>query len=355
MLGGAVCHQRLGGGYIQVVLGCIPDLQTDMFTFDTIPLEAEIHRKESPPPVACMASLDTRLSLQYERVLSSHLNTLKQRLGDGCPLVGGVYPAVEGADKSEERPGDSVFFVNDRVYKGSAAAVILRSRLLKAHAVSCVPSIRLDTVTIDELNTSDENVVVINKINGKTAFDVIHGMYAAEDIKDKPCRLYFGISHENACVPVSFTGDPAKRVLQLVLPPGVELEKGASVDILVDDVELDTEVAAGLIIGMEKKLSPVCTEKDITVAREARRSIVASSTMGLHFSYPGLNAVVRPDVPMISLGSGNTFFAPSIMQRCVGRSCPNSGFFCAGQVATAGGITGIFTRSSTYCFLQGVS
>lgn len=355
MMGGAVCAQRLGGGYIQMILGCIPDLQTDSFTFDAVPTAAEIHRADSPPPVACLASLDTRLSVQYERVLSSHLSTLKGRLGADCPLVGGVYPAVEDQGRGKSEPGDSIFFVNDRVYKGSAAAVILRSNLLQAKEVSCVPSICIAAATIDEMSNSGDGTITITKMNGEAAFDYINKAYQMGDLKGKPCRICLGVPHKNVRIPVNFVGDPERRLLQLFLPTGVELNRGESVDLLVDDVELDIETAAGLLISLEKSMAPLSAEKDITIAREARRNIIASSTFGLHFSYPGLNIMAKPDIPVISLGNSSAHFSPTILQRCVGRRIPNSGIFASGQVATVGDVTGIFTRSSTYCLFQGTS
>ncbi|KAG5500330.1 hypothetical protein JKF63_03422 [Porcisia hertigi] len=355
MLGGMVCHQRLGGGFIQVILGCIPDLETDSFTFDAVPHEDEITVASRAPPVLGVAMLDTGLALQYEQVLSAHLSSLSSSLGDGCPLVGGLYPPVGTVTGVEEQSGkleDSIFFINDRVYRGSAAAVVLRSRLVKAHAVSVVPSISLGDAVVTDV-ACQGGVVTLRTLNNQSATEVVKGLYSLPEISEKPSKVFIGLRHRDVRVPVSFVGHPDSGELVFSLPPGTSLVQGETVDFLVDDAELDMEMAASLLIGMEKNIAPISVEKDINVAREARRNIVASSTAALHFSHGGLNTVAKPDAPIVNLGSGGAVFAPSILHRCVGRSCPNAGFFSSGQVATVANLTSIFPRSSTYCFLQG--
>ncbi|KAG5498154.1 hypothetical protein JIQ42_02958 [Leishmania sp. Namibia] len=355
MLGGLVSHQRLGGGYIQVILGCIPDLEVDSFTFDAIPDGDEIMAAHRAPPAVAFAMLDTGLALQYEQVLSGHLSSLSSSLGKGCPLVGGLYPPVGTATGAGEQDGkleDSVFFINDRAYRGSAAAVVLRSKLLKAHAVSVVPSISIGSATVTDVSC-EGGVATVRALNNQRATGVVKELYSLPEIAEKPCKVFLGLQHGDVHVPVSFVGHPDSGELVLTLPPGLSLAQSSTVDFLVDDSELDTEVGASLVISMEKSIAPVFVEKDINVAREARRNIVASSTAAFHFSHGGLNAVAKPEVPVVSLGTGGAIFAPSILQRCVGRSCPNTGFFSPGQVATVANLTSIFPRSSTYCFLQG--
>lgn len=134
------------------------------------------------------------------------------------------------------------------------------------------------------------------------------------------------------------------------------MRPGDTVQLLVEDAELDSETAAGLLIGLEKRVEPVSVSKDITVAREARRHVVTSSVAGLHFSHAGLNAVAQPSAQMIHLDNPNTMFAPSVLQRCLGRSCATTGMYCPGQVAQVNkSVTAIFARSSTYCVLQGLA
>lgn len=355
MMGGMVSNQRLGGGYIQVVLGSIPDLEVDSFTFDTVPSEKEIHVANRPPPALCFAMIDTSLCLQYEQVLSSHLNTLGDALGKNCPLVGGLYPPVESEKKGSEDPkklGDSIFFVNDRVYKGSAAAVILRSKILRAEAFSVVPSISLGSAVVDKV-TGKNGAFCIAALNGMPATEAIRRVYEMEEICDKPCKVFLGLKKGNVFFPVSFTGNPERGEIHCISPSDLTLKNGDAVELLVDDAELDTETSASLLISLEKKLSPVHVEKDINIAREARRNIIASSTAAFHFSQGGLNAIAKPDMPVLSLGNTGTLYSPSVLQRCVGRTCPNSGFFSPGQVGCVEGVTSIFARSSTYCFLEG--
>ncbi|KPI88293.1 hypothetical protein ABL78_2592 [Leptomonas seymouri] len=360
MLGGMVCHQRLGGGYIQVILGCIPDLEMDSFTFDAVPPKEEIHAPGRAPPTVAFAMLDTGLTLLYEQVLSARLNALGGSVGKGCPLVGGLYPPVGGvstnADGGREQAAkleDSIFFVNDRVYRGSAAAVVLRSRLLKAHAVSVVPSISIGSATVTQVSC-EGRAATVKQLNSRPATEVIKEAYSLPEIADKAGKIFLGIRHGDVHVPVSFAGRPESGELLFSIPPDLSLQANDVVDFLVDDAELDTEVVASLLIGMERSIDPVSVEKDINVAREARRNIIASSTAAFHFSHGGLNTVAKPDVPVVNLGSGGAIFSPTILQRCVGRSCPTSGFFCPGQVATVQDTTSIFARSSTYCFLQGL-
>lgn len=354
LLGGAVSQQRLGGGYIQVLLGCIPDLETDAFTFDVVPERTQLHDPTRPPPALCFASLDTRLSLQYEKVLSSRLYKLNSDLGDGCPLIGGLYPSVDMESKNREEYSDSIFFINDRVYKGSAAGVLLRSRLLQAKSFSVVPSISLAKVVVGKVSKKD-GVVTIGELDGCRATDVIEKHYKSKEMEGKRSHIFLGIPHKKNCLPVSFTGNPSTGCIQYdFFMDDLPIADGATVDLLVDESELDTEIAAGYIIAEEKALKPVSVEKDVTIAREARRNVTVSSTAALHFSHFGLNNIARPDTPVLSLGNNNTLFAPSILQRCAGRTCPNSGIFVAGQVASVGDLCGIFARSSTYCFLQGI-
>ncbi|KAG5474239.1 hypothetical protein LSCM1_03017 [Leishmania martiniquensis] len=355
MVGGLVCHQRLGGGYIQVILGCIPDLEMDSFTFDAIPDEAEIAVTNRPPPAVAFAMLDTGLALQYEQALSGHVSSLSSALGKDCPLVGGLYPPVGSVSGVVEQNGkleDSVFFINDRTYQGSATAVVLRSKLLNAHAVSVVPSISIGSASVTDV-VCEGGVATVRTLNNRLATSVVKELYSLPDIAGKPCKVFLGVRHGDVHVPVSFVGHPDSGELIFPLPPGASLALNSTADFLVDDVELDTEMAASLLISMEKRIAPVFVEKDINVAREARRNIIASSTAAFHFSHGGLNAVAKPDVPVVNLGTGGAIFAPSILQRCVGRSCPNTGFFSPGQVATVGRLTSIFPRSSTYCFLEG--
>ncbi|GET89921.1 hypothetical protein, conserved [Leishmania tarentolae] len=355
MLGGVVCHQRLGGGYIQVILGCIPDLETVSFTFDAVPGKEEIAAAGGPPPALAFAMLDTGLALQYEQVLSTRLSSLSRSLGKDCPLVGGLYPpvgSVTGGKDENCKLEDSLFFINDRVYRGSAAAVVLRSKLLKAHAVSVVPSISLGSAIVTDV-VCDGGVATVRALNNRPATEVVKQLYALPEIAEKPSKVFLGMKYGDVRVPVSFVGHPDSGELICTLPPGISLGQSDTVDFLVDDAELDTEMAASLLIGMEKRIAPIFVEKDINIAREARCNIVASSTAAFHFSHGGLNTIAKPEVPVVTLGNSGVTFAPSILQRCVGRSCPNTGFFSPGQVATVADLTSIFPRSSTYCFMQG--
>ncbi|ORC88633.1 uncharacterized protein TM35_000162710 [Trypanosoma theileri] len=365
MVGGAVRHQRPGGGYIQLLLGCIPDLESDVFTFDAIPEVEDFTESNRPPPAMCFSLLDNKLALQYERVLSGHLQVLGERL-HGLPVVGGVCPPAyktndgnkvkssenNDGDSVMNEMGDSVFFINDRVYTGSAAGVVLRSSLLKGHQVNVVPSISVNTVKVTSVSCTD-GVYNIMTLDGRKATEVIKDVYCSSDLQGKTSKVFLGIRHDNVCIPLSFIGHPESGQLHFTTPKGVEVKNGDSIDLVVDETELDSEAAASFLIGLQQKLSVTHVTKDITVAREARKNIVASSVAAFHFSHGGMNVIARPEVN-VTLGNSTVLFAPSLLQRCVGKYCPTSGFFCPGQIITLGNTTGVYARSSSYCFLEGL-
>ncbi|ESL11642.1 hypothetical protein TRSC58_00603 [Trypanosoma rangeli SC58] len=374
MVGGATRHQRPGGGYIQVLLGCIPDLETDVFTFDAVPEEEDLRDAARPPPALCFAMLDNKLTLQYEHVLSERLQLLGGRL-QGLPIVGGIFPPCQktnnnddakkqtaGADERDESEnagasmtnemGDSIFFCNDRVYTGSAACMLLRSVMVKGHQVDVVPSIGMERVKVTSVSCS-KGVFRIATLNDKRATDVIRDVYCSQELVGKTSKVFLGVQHNGVCLPLSFFGYPESGTLQFTTPNGVEIHAGDTIELLVDDVELDSEAAAALLINLQKKLSIAHVTKDITVAREARKNIVASSLAGFHFSHGGMNVVARPEVN-VTLGNASTLYAPSVLQRCLGKCCPTSGFFSPGQVFTLGNCTGVYARSSSYAFLEGL-
>ncbi|KAG8347322.1 hypothetical protein ERJ75_001194400 [Trypanosoma vivax] len=372
MMGGTVRHQRPGGGYIQILLGCVPDLGGESFTFDTIPEEEELADSKNLPAALCMVFMDNKLTLQHEHVLSERLQLLSRRLGD-VPVVGGVFPATQlpgtstrlstlednkdaevGAGEScEDEMGDSVFFLNERIYSGSIAGVVLRSAMLKAHHVGVVPSISLAKVKLTGARRITDGKLVISSLDNKRAADVIRDLYCSSELEGKPSKVFLAFQHEDRYIPVSFTGYPHSGELLLSVPEGVQAVAGATVELVVDDVELDTEASAGLLIGLQNKLSIVHVEKDINVAREGRKNIVASSAAALHFSHGGMNAIAKPEVNL-TLGRSSVMYAPSVLQRCLGSVCPTAGVFCPGQILSLGRTTGIFARSGSYCVLEGL-
>lgn len=366
MIGGATRLQRPGGGFVQVMLGCIPDLQSDTFTFDTIPEEDDLAEAHRPSPAICFALMDNKLTLQYERQLVAHLQVLSERLG-GCPLTGGIYPAVQksagttgdsGDETKEEKGsdndiGDSLFFLNDRVYTGSAACIVLRSEMVKAHNLSVVPSIAIGKVAVTSISSEVEGVFVVKTLEGRRATDVIHDVYCSPEMKGKPSRVFLGLQHNDFCIPVSFIGNPGTGELRFSAPKGISVAENGTVQLLVDDVELDSEVGAGALIGLHKRVAMTYATKDVNVAREARRNVVASSAAAFHYSHPGMNVLARPEVN-ITLGNSSAMYAPSLLQRCLGGYCSTTGVFCPGQVITLGNATGVFARSSSYTVLEGL-
>lgn len=275
MVGGVVCQQHPGGGYVQVMLGCIPDLQVDAFTFDLMPEQTELYDPDRPPPALCLAMLDARLCLRYERVLAQRIGLLSQRLSPECALVGGVYPSIRTAAaplssaagqsvEEEERSGldsrpesgartdatldDSIFFINDRVYRGSAGVVVMRSRLLRAHRVSVVPSIGVGSATLgDTVARQTDGTVTVPTLNGQRATAVIQQTYCSSLLSEKTtCKVFLGVtqgrtdettaptdssavagsptpeedSRAGVCVvPVAFSGNPASGELHCTPHP----------------------------------------------------------------------------------------------------------------------------------------
>ncbi|CCD13871.1 unnamed protein product [Trypanosoma congolense IL3000] len=367
MIGGATRMQRPGGGFIQVLLGCIPDLQSDIFTFDTVPEEEDLKEPNRPPPAICFAFMDSRLTLQYERQLTDHLQVLGERLGE-CPLIGGVYPASQksandvgsrtGGDGNDQslnsEMGDSLFYLNDRVYVGSAAGAVIRSKMVKARFANIIPSISVHKARVTSCSQYAKGVYTIEALDNRRATDVIRDIYCLPEMQGKPSKVFLGLHHGDLRVPVSFIGDPSSGELRFTAPKRVEVHSNETIELLVDDVELDSEVGAGALIGLQKQAQIKYVEKDINVAGDARRSVVASSAAAFHFSHPGMNVLVHPDVNL-TLGSSSVLYAPSLLQRCLGRFCPSTGAFCPGQVASFDGVSGVFSRSSSYAILEGLS
>lgn len=374
LMGGAVSHQRVGGsGFIQVLLGCIPDLSVDLFTFDALPSASFIADASLPKPFLCVASLDAKLSLQHEALLGSHLRNLKRDLGT-TPLTGGVYPPLgmpQHSSSPQERRAtvrndeleDSLFFFNDRVYRGSAAAALLRSNMVKAHVVNITPSICLKSnISVVSFERNGSTLILHTlSVDGKAAVpstDVIREAYTQETSLNPSSKIFLGLrSPQNSDVlPVSFTGNQASGSIRCEIPEFLSVEEGTKLELLVDDPELDMEAAAGQLISLQKKMTITSATKDVMVAREGRKKIVTSSAAGLHFSHRFMNVNARRD-DMLTLGLGNSanvISAPSVLQRCIGDTVANAGIYCPGQVVTVAGSAMIAARASSYCVLEGL-
>jgi hypothetical protein len=162
-------------------------------------------------------------------------------------------------------------------------------------------------------------------------------------------------------VPVTFFAKPNESSdIFLLLPHGAtDLVNGSKISLVADDVELDSETAAGELLSLQRKLTErglVSVDKKVTVKREGSRHIAVSSSGGIHFSHRLMNISAQRD-DVVSLGIGNThaaLSAPSVMQRVLGRSVATSGAYVPGQVIAVGGETNVTARSSSFIVLEGL-
>lgn len=326
MLGTAVNRQRFGGGFIQVMLGCIPDLECDVFTMDSVPTKEYLSREGVPPAFACVATVDASLARYHEGAIHHHMKSLKQRLGK-VPFAGGVLQPV---GRKGESSSDSIAFVDDRVFKGSAVACVLRSKFVTASSTAVVPSIELAKGSVT-LSTEENEVIRILKIDGKNATDVIREVYETHIPDPNPSKIFIGIEHKGTLIPLSFTGNPEDSSLTLFLPEGVSLKDGDTIHLVCDEPLLDTELAAGTVMKDIERFSPVFAEKPVMVERESRKFITASSCAGVHFSNSLLNIPVRRD-DVLAVGAGTQLFVPPVINRAVGRQAATAGIYCPAQL-----------------------
>jgi hypothetical protein len=193
----------------------------------------------------------------------------------------------------------------------------------------------------------------IGRIGETTATEKIKLVYTTENVSNV-CKVFIGVSHGEFKVPLAFRGDTETQSITVQLPTGVVLKNGDTISFLVDDAELDTEAAAGMILGAQKKFPPVSVRRNVVVGREGKRVVTTSNSAALHFSNYLMNVDARrDDMPLISL-DGVKLSAPSILQRCAGDTTPNTGIFCPGQIAQLGPVTYIAARSSSYCVVEGL-
>lgn len=358
MLGTAVKFQRPGNGYVQVLAGCIPDLTMECFTLDYLPRPEELSDPSKPPPFAAVSFVDPTLAIEHEGLINGHLNTLLHGLR-GAPIIGSVCAPLSKLDGTSN---GSQFFFNDSIFNGSAAAAILRSNFVKCSTVPVVPSIAIGSGTVTELRSSGGCAVEVVAIDGKPVLDVVKALYEGA-LADRPqSKVYFGVAHGSNLVPVTFRGDRDKKLAAVTLPNGVQLREGDTVQYVVDDVEMDTEASASLLLHMrDNQLQDTVSsvEKSIHIQREGRKYVVCSSCAGLHFSHPQMNQIAHRN-DLIDFSEGATLHAPSVLQRCVGTEVPNTGAFAPGQVVTLGGASAddkrvayVGSRSSVYAFFAG--
>ncbi|CUG58021.1 GPI-anchored surface protein, putative [Bodo saltans] len=379
MMGGAVSHQRLGGnGFIQVMLGCIPDLQTNLFTFDAIPtieeMQGTLQSSSAPPPCAVMVQIDAKLMLQHELALQERLASLgASARASGCVVGGAVYPPVGNAGAQDKKSvastndlEESISFLNDQVYRGSAAGVVLRSSLVKAHQVSVYPSIALRSdIVLSGVGVvsegAPERCLRIERLNDVPAAQYIRDVYSQEALRETS-KVFIGLpSNDGSVVPVTFFAKPNEsNDIFLLLPHAAKnLVNGSKISLVADDVELDTETAAGELFTLQRKLNErglVSVDKTITVKREGSRPIAVSSSGAIHFSHRLMNVSAQRD-DVVSLGIGNSHAAvsaPSVLQRVLGRSVATSGAYVPGQVIAAGGEVNVTARSSSFIVLEGL-
>ena len=358
MLGNAVSKQRFqGGGFVQVVLGCIPDLVTEVFTLDSIPSSERLHRNGVPPVFAAVATIDGNLAVQHEGIINHHLAQLQKVLGSDIPVIGGVVPPV---GKKDEPANESIAFFNDQVFKGSAAVCLLRSSTVKARTASVFPSIELCSGVLDDVYFDERtNKTILRRISGLSATDFIKKVYE-ENFPDPTStnKVFIGVrftaNGSKFLVPLSFRGLPDSGVLEVSAPEIVHpLTNGSEVIMVCDDVDLDIEAAAGVALAMAEP--SVSVEKAVTIARESRKFVTTSSCAGIHYSHALMNQIAQRDDVVVLGGGGAPLFVPPVLTRCLGRTAATGGFYCPAQIVTIGGTPMICPRASTstiFCGLE---
>jgi hypothetical protein len=250
---------------------------------------------------------------------------------------------------------ESLFFVNDRAYRGSAAAVILRSNSVASEFFSVLPGINIGSAVVGGVH-AEGLTRTIATLSGEKATDAIRHLYERELSDNESSKVFIAVKHSGGWVPLTFRGLVDAGTLSLCLPVGVDLQEGDTVEFFVDDLQKDIESAAGLLLQQIKKSPPVSVVKDITVAREGRRNVTASSCAGFHYSHRLMNVVGRHSSDVISLNSdGAVVFAPSVLSRCVGKEVASAGFYCPSPVIAAEGAVGLGARSSSFLLLKGLN
>jgi hypothetical protein len=354
MIGSAVAQQRVGHGYIQVTLGIIPDLEMDVFTFDSVPTKEQVATMSSTKPFACIAHIDSALAIAHEAAIMERIGQLASALPAGCALSGAVLPPTRPVARDGPNV-ESLFFINDRVYKGSAAAAILRSNRVAAHTVSVLPGISVGSATASGIE-AEGLVRRISLLNGEKATDVIRTVYEKELADNETSKVFIAVRHGNGWLPLTFKGDVATGTLSLCLPVGAELGEGQTVEFFVDDLSKDIESAAGLLMQHVKKVPPVSMLKDVTIAREGRRNVTASSCAAFHYSHRLMNVIGRQSSDVLTLSSeGSVIFAPSVLSRCVGSQVATGGIYCPGVIVAVEGAAGIGARSCSFLMLEGLN
>ena len=355
MIGSAVLQQRLAHGYLQVTLGIIPDLEMDVFTFDAVPTKEQVEGMSVKKPFACIAQIDASLALAHDAAITEKLGQLRNALPTDCPLAGAVLPPTRPVVK--EGPSvESLFFFNDRVYKGSAAAAILRSSSIRSHCFSVCPGISIGTAVVGGVEAEGLLTRRISLLSGVKATDAIRLVYEKELADNETSKVFIAVKHNDSWIPLTFRGDVETGKLTLCLPMGADIREGDTIEYFVDDLKKDTEAAGGLLLQQLKNYPPTSALKDVTVAREGRRNITASSCAGFHYSHRLMNVIGRQSSDMITLSPEGAFvFAPSVISRCIGNQAATGGFYCPGQITTVANTCGVGSRSSTFLILEGLN
>ena len=349
MMGSAVNRQRFGGGFIQVMLGIIPDLECDVFTMDSVPTKEYFSREGVPPAFACITAVDAALARHHELALHHHLRSLKRRLGD-VPIAGSVLQPV---GRKSDPSNDSISFFDDRVFKGSAVACVMRSNLISASTTSVVPSIELSRGKATVAHQG-EGIAHVTHIDGRLATDVIREAYETHLPSQNPGKVFLGFAHNGTLVPLSFSAQRGETHLTLLIPEGLDVVDGSTVHLVCDDPMLDSELSAGNVMSDVSRHAPISVEKSVTVARESRKFVTASSCAGIHFSNNLLNIPVRRD-DILAVGAGTQLFVPPVINRAVGRQCATAGFYCPAQIVDIGNEPFIVPRSSSNMLWGGKS
>ena len=374
LLGSAVTQQKFNDGYIQVLLAAIPDLEVQPFTFDELPTATPQDTKRA---FVCSAMLDGKLTVSHLPLVTQSVRQLSATFSPmGVPVVGGVLSqaarfdtgladAIARKRMQVSELSESLSFINDNVYRGSAAGVVLRSNLVASKCLSHQPSINLLSTTIHS-SRLDTEVVIISAVAAGRPTDIVRRLYETDLQGKLDSKIFVGVKHREtgAVVPLGFRGDPETGALTVYLPcDSLCLSPGDELHFVCDDVELDIEAIASRLLHFEKEVKDFTKElKPLTIEREGKRDVLVSSQACVHFSQFNYNQVARPNESTLDLSGTPMKFAPPIATRCLGQNVVTAGMFCPGQVCpfteTVEGQSyagsHITSRSSAHLMLRGL-
>jgi hypothetical protein len=360
MLAQFVRQQRFGGtNFLEIVAGHIPDLSADVFTFDNIP------QAVSDDAFVGIGLIDWKLSLEHYAEVHSRLAAISQAVP--APVVGGVLPPASpaGATLTADQP-ESVFCMNDNMFRGSAAVMVLKSPAMQKAAVLTQrpAAVLLAEAIVEGEVVENGGLWTVRTIAGKRATDVVKAVYETQLQSWDYCKVFAAVHlSDGSVLPTGFKGDPETGTIAVTIPPILSstLADFTKISLVCDAPEHDKEAVAAELIDFQASRNRPSVRERITIARECNRLVTVSDAAMLHWSTPTHYDIMEAPSHGIALTPDGVptseLHAPSVSSRCIGEMLPCGGIHCGGQVlplvstGTATGldrISGLFARSSAH-------